>query len=163
VNTSSASLDAGADRSVKGHNGVSEMYAAGSGGSVDQVRLSLKLDTDPSTTTDFGWTTLHRASFLGHTKTVKALLEVDANPSPISDQGVRALRPSPILESSPPYHSDFSIFLPESPPKAISLYRRKLKRMRVFNCEGSYRSSVATSLTKDLFKSRLVSFFWLVM
>lgn len=84
-------LDAGANPSTCGQQGVSELYTAAKDGDIEIVRYMLKSGTNPSIQTQYGWAPLHWAASYGHVDCVKLLLEAGAEPNAASDQRVTPL------------------------------------------------------------------------
>lgn len=84
-------LDAGANPSTCGQQGVSELYTAAKDGDTEIVKYMLKNGTNPSIQTHYGWAPLHWAASYGHVDCVKLLLEAGAEPNTVSDQRVTPL------------------------------------------------------------------------
>ncbi|KAL8699527.1 MAG: hypothetical protein Q9201_005955 [Fulgogasparrea decipioides] len=84
-------LDAGANPSTCGQQGVSELYTAAKDGNIELVKYILKSGTNPSIQTQYGWAPLHWAASYGHIDCVRLLLESGADPNSISDQRVTPL------------------------------------------------------------------------
>ncbi|KAL8952932.1 MAG: hypothetical protein Q9222_001191 [Ikaeria aurantiellina] len=84
-------LDAGADPSTRGQQGVSELYTAAKDGDVEIVKYMLESGTDPSIQTMYGWAPLRWAASYGYIGCVRLLLEAGADPDVISDQDVTPL------------------------------------------------------------------------
>ncbi|KAI4193103.1 MAG: hypothetical protein LQ346_004006 [Caloplaca aetnensis] len=84
-------LDAGADPSTCGQQGVSELYTAAKDGDTELVKYMLESGTNPSIPTIYGWAPSHWAASYGDIDCVRLLLGAGAEPSPVSDQNVTPL------------------------------------------------------------------------